>query len=314
MRIAHLSDPHLLDLTGVAPARLVFGKRLTGYLTIKLHRGGAHRSSVVSAMVADINAQGVDHVVVTGDLTNLSLESEFAFARRTLEQFAVSAAHVSVVPGNHDVYTRGAARDRRFSAYLGAFATSDLPIEDAGHPSGPFPFVRLRGPVAIVGVSTAVARPPLCASGRAGSAQRAALARILAHPEVRRRTPVVLVHHPLINPRGFVVTPTHGLPEAGALRRLIGDAVDHALVLHGHTHERVHRTLRARNGAPTIHHIGATSASLVHRVARRMAGYNVYDIDDAGRFRGAAARVWDATRGVFAAAPLTATGAPTLAA
>jgi 3',5'-cyclic AMP phosphodiesterase CpdA len=299
MRVAHLSDPHLLDLAGVARSRLYRTKRLTGYLTLKLHRENAHQGHIVEAMVEDINRQGVEHVTITGDLTNLALESEFALARRVFDRFDLGAADVTVIPGNHDVYTRGSQREQRFARYFGDHITSDVPLEvDAAHPSGPFPFVRLRGPLALIGLSTAVARLPLVAAGRAGEAQLAAVARLLEHPEVRRRTPVVLVHHPLVNLPGFVFTPTHGLVEGRKIRRLLGRGMERGLVLHGHMHDRVHREMRTPAGG-TIHHIGATSASMVHPAPHRMAGYNLYHFGRDGHFLGVSARVWNPSTRAF---------------
>jgi hypothetical protein len=55
MRIAHLSDPHLLDLDGVSPWRLLLNKRLTGYANILLKRGHAHRPRFVDAIVDERN-------------------------------------------------------------------------------------------------------------------------------------------------------------------------------------------------------------------------------------------------------------------
>lgn len=297
--VAHLSDPHLLDLAGVTRSRLFRSKRLTGYLTLKLHRMAAHQAHIVEAMVDDINAQRVDHVAITGDITNLALEPEFAFARRIFDRLELSARDISVVPGNHDVYTRGSEREQRFVRYFAEHITSDLPVAGpTGHPSGPFPFVRLRGPLAIVGMSTAVARLPLIAAGYAGAEQLQAVAAVLMHPEVRCRTPVVLVHHPLVDLPGWLLTFTHGLAEGRRIRRLLERHVDQAVVLHGHLHDRVHREMRTSRGG-TIHHIGATSASMVHRQPHRMAGYNLYRFGDDGRFLGASARMWDATTRSF---------------
>ena len=67
-------------------------------------------------------------------------------------------ASVTIVPGNHDVYTRGAARTKRFYGYFERYLSSDLPEQRASHPAGMFPVVKLRGPVAIIGLATAVAQ------------------------------------------------------------------------------------------------------------------------------------------------------------
>lgn len=296
MRLAHLSDPHILDLEGVATHRWL-NKRATGWVNIRLHRGSVHRRQLVEAMMADIKAQRVDHVAITGDITNLALEPEFERARSVFAELGLAPEQLSVIPGNHDVYTRGAERSRRFAGYFAENITSDLPVnDDANHPSGPFPFVRLRGDAAIIGLSTAVARPPLIASGHAGARQLGALANLLEHPEVRRRTPVVLVHHPLVNPPSALRVRSHGLPEAPAMRAIL-QRRRQTLVLHGHLHDRAHRVVDLADGA-VMHHVGATSASLLHHKPERMAGYNLYEVGPDGLER-VRARVWDEARGAF---------------
>jgi 3',5'-cyclic AMP phosphodiesterase CpdA len=290
VRIAHLSDPHVLDLSGVPTRRLVFNKRITGWINLGLKRASHHKFWVLEAMMDDLRTRRVDHVVVTGDLTNLALDPEFERARTLLERMGYGPDALSVIPGNHDVYTAGAERARRFARYFAPYITSDVEVEGAGHRSGPFPFVRLRGAAAIVGLSTAVARLPLVASGSAGAPQIAALARVLQHPEVRKRTPVLLTHHPITNPRSLLGTVLRGWSEVGALRAVLPHDRD-TLALHGHLHHRVHERIATRHGA-TIHRLGATSASLLNDDPHAMAGYNLYEVSSAGLVS-ARARVYD---------------------
>lgn len=200
---------------------------------------------------------------------------------------------MSLVPGNHDAYTKGAHRSQRFSQYFAPYLRSDLPLGDAderddGAPRGDgggsaFPFVHLRGPVAFIGLSTAWPRPPLVASGRLGPVQLRALERVLSHPEVRRRTPIVLQHHPFHNPASRAKTLLEGLGDAAAEGRLLRH-VSRGLLLHGHLHRRIHRKLHTERGH--IDAVGAASASLLHESDERMAGFNVYEVDDAGAIRG----------------------------
>ena len=77
MRIAHISDLHLLDLEGAVPRR-IFNKRFTGWVNIRLNRGHTHKPTPVHAAGKAFHDVGVDHVVVTGDLTNLALERALA--------------------------------------------------------------------------------------------------------------------------------------------------------------------------------------------------------------------------------------------
>ncbi len=101
LRIAHISDLHVLSPRGVEWRSIVFNKRITGYANLLLSRGRVYRRELLDAVLAEAAARA-DHVVVTGDITNLSLEPEFEAARSLLAGVA-RAVEVSVVPGNHDV-------------------------------------------------------------------------------------------------------------------------------------------------------------------------------------------------------------------
>ena len=279
MRIAHFSDLHLLSLEGVGPLRFL-NKRFTGYANLRLKREHVHRSAYVRAIAKEIRREGIEHVVITGDLTNLALEPEFELAREVIrDDLGLDASRVSIVPGNHDLYTAGSEREHRFATYFADYLTSDLPELAVDVPAGRFPFVKLRGPVAIVGRSSAVTRPPFVAAGKLGKAQLDARSRILEHPEVQKRTVVIAVHHPLHTPASRWKSLLEGLWDAAALAdRLQGEA--RGLVLHGHLHRRIQKDLATRTGS--LSSVGATSASLHHEDGSRHASYNLYEIDDAG--------------------------------
>jgi 3',5'-cyclic AMP phosphodiesterase CpdA len=296
MRIAHLSDLHVLSLKGAVPFRL-FNKRASGYANLLLKRKHVHRSSLVVAIAEDLRAHPVDHVVITGDVSNLALETEFTEVRRILDDvLGLPPSQVTIVPGNHDVYTRGAARSKRFFRYFERYLESDLPLLRAEHPAGMFPVVKLRGPVAIIGLSTAVARPPFVASGHLGSDQLDLVTKILASPEVLGRTPVVLMHHPVHNPSSWMKSRTEGLDDAEELIRRLSQ-ITRGLVLHGHLHRRIRQGLNTSAGQ--LDAIGATSASLLHPNPSRMAGYNLYEFGDDGGITSIGARVFDPATGVF---------------
>jgi 3',5'-cyclic AMP phosphodiesterase CpdA len=279
MKIAHFSDLHLLSLEGVRPHRFL-NKRLTGWINIRLKRGSIHRSTYVRAIAREIARLDVEHVVVTGDLTNLALESEYELVRDLLERdLGLDPTCVTIVPGNHDLYTRGALTSRRFERYLGRYLVSDLPELAVDTGGARFPVVKLRGNVAFVALSSAVPRPPLVAAGELGGQQLAALARVLAHPEVARRTIVVALHHPAVHPWSRLKTYVEGLRDAPALLAQLRPLGGGGLLLHGHLHRRVQRIVPTEDGQ--LLQVGATSASLHHHEADRMAGFNVYDLGDA---------------------------------
>jgi len=296
MRIAHFSDLHVLALEGASTYRFL-NKRFTGWLNLRLKRGHKHRSAHVRAIAREITRAKVDHVVITGDLTNLALEQEFEAVKRLLEDdLHLAPDQISAVPGNHDLYTRGALRDRRFTSYFQDYVKSDLPDLAADIALGRFPFVKLRGPVAIIGLSSAVPRPPLMASGQLGQKQLDALANILAHPEVKARSPVILLHHPIHNPPSKMKTFVEGLWDADRLVDTLG-ALPRGLLLHGHLHVRRQCSLGTPLGE--LLSVGATSASLQHEHEHKMAGFNLYEFDDAGALTKVEAHVLDTAKDAF---------------
>lgn len=298
VRVAHFSDLHLLDLTGAVPGRL-FNKRFTGWVNLRLHREHKHKPEPVRLGARALRALSVDHVVVTGDVSNLSLEREFDLARALFEDdMGLSPDQISVVPGNHDAYTRGAVRSRRFLRWFHDYTSSDLALDDDQH----FPFVRLRGPIAVIGLSTAVARPPLIAAGHLGKAQLERLEQLLAHPEVRRRTPVILQHHPPLGPDKLVDFALKGLWDAKRELAVL-DQLARGLVLHGHNHERTWRAHPTSAGSIDV--LGATSASLLHDHERRVAGFNVYDFADDGALAAVETHRFESSSRSFTAGPLS---------
>src|SRR3954467_2106231 len=185
---AHLSDPHLPPLPA-ARLRDLAGKRALGYLNWTRNRHKYHRREVLDALVADMQAQRPDHVAVTGDLVNLALDAEFTPAQAWLQSVG-TPQHVTVVPGNHDAYVRATKHH-----FAGTFV--DYLRGDTDTNGTPFPFVRRRGPLALIGVSSAVPSAPLMATGKLGRAQLDALDHTLARLASEQAFRVLLVHHPL---------------------------------------------------------------------------------------------------------------------
>ena len=275
IRIAHVSDLHVLSGTGAQWRHIIFNKRLTGYANLILRRGRVHRREYLLAVLSAAVAQA-DHLVVTGDITNLSLEHEYQEARALLDE-AAQRTEVTVVPGNHDIYLPSTHRRRRFPHHFDQFLQSDLPQLARDLPAGRFPCVKLRGRLAIIALSSGVPRPPFIAAGYVGHAQLEAFEAVLAHPEVQRRTPIVLIHHPPVDTRPRIAQLRDGLVDAAALRSSLA-RLSRGLVLFGHLHVRVRCELPTLSGKLDV--IGASGAALDHPASSVRAGFNLYEFDD----------------------------------
>jgi 3',5'-cyclic AMP phosphodiesterase CpdA len=264
--LAHLSDPHLPPLPA-ARLRDLMGKRALGYLNWTRNRHKYQRRDVLDALVSDMHGQAPDHIAITGDFVNLALEPEFEPARAWLEAVG-SPGRVSIVPGNHDAYVR--ATQHRFSETFANYLDGD----DASDRNGRFPFLRRRGPLALIGVSSALPTPPLMATGWLGRDQLDALDRLLNRLSAEQLFRVLLIHHPLRSD-----SRAKRLTDSGELRALLKQhGVE--LILHGHDH--IHSTMWIDGPDGTIPAIGVPSASALAHGRYPAAAYNLFSIEHDG--------------------------------
>jgi 3',5'-cyclic AMP phosphodiesterase CpdA len=178
---------------------------------------------------------------------------------------------VTVVPGNHDVYVR-LLRDPGIARW------SPWMTGDGG--GGGFPFVRRRGAVAIVALSSAVPMPVFMASGRLGPTQIDAAARALRALQREGLARVVLIHHP---PLPGLAKRARGLDDAALVAAMLARE-GAELVLFGHNHRAIRTT--AAGPAGPIPVIGVPSASAAPPFHHPPARYNLFRIERrSGGFR-----------------------------
>ena len=189
-KLAHISDIHMSPLPGVRSIDLL-SKRITGYINWKRNRAAHMDSDTLVRLVNAMKAGTPDHIAVTGDLTNLALDAEIANAALWLRSLGADS-DVSVVPGNHDAYVPGAL-SKAAAAWRDNMTTEapDTPVTSNG-----FPFLRRRGPLAVIGVNSAVATAPFFASGIFSRRQANGLADLLRKADDDKLFRVVLIHHP----------------------------------------------------------------------------------------------------------------------
>ena len=152
--LAHLSDLHLGPLPAGSARRHFALKRTIGAINWRLNRHRAHSPAVAAAIAADI-------VALTGDIVNVAAHDEFAAAGAWLDAFG-KPDWISFVPGNHDTYVR---MDWKHGLmHLAPYMQGDMKVglaQSGPQIAAPFPYVRLRRNVALIGVSSGVPTAPL---------------------------------------------------------------------------------------------------------------------------------------------------------
>jgi len=271
LRLAHISDPHLGPMPGLR-AGDYFNKRVIGFLYWKSNRKRHMTDDWRNRLIEDLQGFNPGHIAVTGDVTNLALEDEFHRGREWLESLG-AAEDVSVIPGNHDAYVRGAFR--RSAETWAPFMIGDAAPSD----KITFPYVRRRNGIALIGTSSGVAMPPFVAAGLFGAAQARRLKAILSDPALENDFKIVMIHHP---PHAGATIALSALYGAARFRRVI-ESAGADLVLHGHTHLATVATIPGPRAPVPV--IGVPAASNGTGARRPAARFNLFDIERAGDTR-----------------------------
>ncbi|MCO6407042.1 metallophosphoesterase family protein [Hoeflea alexandrii] len=264
-RLAHISDIHLGPLPRVTLAELA-SKRITGYVNWHRNRRKHLFGNTLENVLTGLRATAPDHVAITGDMVNLATRTEIEVARLWLETH-FDPLKTTLVPGNHDAYVPGALA--RAKAAWRPWLLSDTYAPDQPL----FPSYRRRGPVALIGLSTANATLPFMATGDFGHKQARAAGKLLEQAREDGLYRIVLIHHPPVRGAAPAHKRMRGISRFAKMLRKHGAE----LVLHGHTHLDTLHYLKGRDGEVPV--VGIASASQGPGGRKPLAGFNIFEID-----------------------------------
>ncbi|MGV0909295.1 metallophosphoesterase family protein [Martelella sp. FOR1707] len=265
--IAHISDVHLGPLPQLSPKEL-FSKRITGFFNWHRNRRKHLGKDTLENLLLAIADENPDHLAITGDLVNLATTKEIDIAADWLK--SVGPAHeVSLVPGNHDAYVGGAYA--KIARAWGDYMQGD-DHEGAHLGKMTFPYLRRRGPVAIIGCSSAIPSPPFLAIGSFEAKQARKTAELLRQAGEEGLFRILMIHHPPVR------------NAAARHKRLIGIRRFKAtiatggceLVLHGHTHLNTVNFIETRQGKTPV--IGIAAAGQGANGKKPPSGFNLISV------------------------------------
>ena len=222
MRIVHISDLHFWHIT-LNPMRLM-GKRLLGMGNLILNRARAYKLEVMPTLVERVKELKPDHLLVTGDLTTTALDEEFQAVRQALLALPQNPSFLTVVPGNHDRYTRESDRNGIFEKYFAEFA-----------PSPSYPWLKQIGQdTAILGLDPCHPNP-ISARGTISTEQLQRAAELLDRAGMKAKRLLVACHYPVALPAGIIENRGHGLRGSRHMHAFLA-RYSPAVYCHGHIH------------------------------------------------------------------------------
>jgi 3',5'-cyclic AMP phosphodiesterase CpdA len=247
--LMHISDLHFHRLPVRAATYL--SKRALGALSLLLLRRRTFPPQRQRRLVERLLELDWQHLLITGDLTQLGTAQEMALARQVLAPLlARGAERVTVIPGNHDRYVPEPGGQGAYDAAFADFAgTNGLRT------------VRLTEHWWLAAWDSAMPRGPISAAGRVPRATLAATEAWLAALPSGAQV-IVANHYPVLFPPPHRHRRTHDLlNQDEVLDWLQGHPV--RLYLHGHVHHNWVVTAPGRHGQLTA--VNSASSTQVPR-------------------------------------------------
>ncbi|MBS3905316.1 MAG: metallophosphoesterase [Simkania sp.] len=246
LRVAHISDLHFAKVS-FSPLQF-FSKRWIGNLNLIVSRKHALAPQRLLPLVSLFHEIKVDLVVVTGDLSTTSLNKEFLKAKEFLDQMQSLQIKVISIPGNHDHYTQGAWKKKRFYDYFPDIQGNDLSLRNDGLAA-----IDLNASWTMIALDTALATSLTSSRGSFTQSHEDKLLKVLRRIPTSKNI-LMINHFPLFQHERNSKT----LERAPALKALLRQFPNVRFYLHGHTHKHCVADLRS-NGLPIILDSGSTA-------------------------------------------------------
>ena len=235
--IIHISDLHFHSY----PQKLseFNAKRILGATNLLIRRAREFPLKRAKLLVEIIQKMEWDHLVISGDITQLSLEKEFSLAREILDPLLIKSERVTVIPGNHDRYINQHDGTDLFTKYFGEFfGKNEIHVSE------------INQKWVLVGWDSAHPNDLRTAAGTVKNITIQATEKLLQNfPD--QTNFIVVNHYPLTFPEDWKFDRSHELYNLVPVRNWILQNSQISLYLHGHIHLNwVHRL--PRDSAPEL--------------------------------------------------------------
>jgi 3',5'-cyclic-AMP phosphodiesterase len=230
-RIAHLSDAHVLD---PRPSRTRSGWSMrTRFLSFGRPLDGEGRRAKLERSLDTARRAGAQHFVLSGDLTEIGAPGEYETLAEILHDSGIPPERMTLVPGNHDLYSSPDGWRWALEGPLAAFARTSA--QQSGK-------VVDAGGVSLLPVDATFYQPITRSAGYLSEDQLEAIERRAADCAFSRSPLFLVQHHPPFMRKTHAWHWIDGLINAPRIMALL-EAFRHLFVLHGHLHAIVDRAL-----------------------------------------------------------------------
>jgi Icc protein len=232
-RIAHLSDAHVLD---PRPSRTRAGWSMrVRFLSFGRPLDAVGRRHKLQRSLETAKRVGAQHFVLSGDLTEIGAPGEYETLAEVLHDSGIPPERMTLVPGNHDLYSSADAWRWALEGPLAAFART------SAREPGPGKIVEIAG-ASLLPLDATFHQPITRSAGWMPDETMDSIERHAADSGLSKRPLVVIQHHPPFLRKTSALHWLDGLVGAHRMMTML-ESFRHLWVLHGHLHAIVDRAL-----------------------------------------------------------------------
>lgn len=260
MRIVHISDLHF-------PTSIPFfslkGKSIIGYANYYLRRRKKHNLTLIETLISHIRNMDYDALIISGDITNVSVEEEFRAAKSWLAP--ILDERTFMIPGNHDRYKKESIVpeplfENFFSPFIGESLSNDCYLR----------MKKISGQT-LIGWDSNQPLPVAKAHGFIDL-------KIIEQTKQKVKPGYILVcHHPIWNPGFYLESNGHKMVNRSEVAESLKTNPP-SIYFHGHSHSNWVK--KPGKLAPYFAINSASSTRLSD--SSHSCGFHIVDLDDSG--------------------------------
>ena len=264
MKFIHISDLHIPTKIPIFGLR---GKMISGYLNFALRRRKLHPFQAIERLIEFIQKSDYDCLLLSGDITNVSHELEFAETRKILAPILNEKAFL--IPGNHDRYmTSSVLPVDLYMKYFGEFSGAEIPNAD-----GEYIRVKKIKDLTLIGWDSNEPTPIAIATGFVKSKVINITQNYLKANQIKKYA--IICHHPVWNPPDGFESEHHKMKNREEVASSLLSQPPLAF-FHGHCHSNWIRN----KTADTPYYIINSASSTRLSGAKHKTGFHAGELKD----------------------------------
>jgi 3',5'-cyclic AMP phosphodiesterase CpdA len=230
IKVAQISDLHFSKIS--FNFKNIFSKSFLGNINLLFSRKKNFSQKPLKNLSYLLKTLDIQYLVICGDITSTSSIEEFEMASSYIKTLKENGINCIILPGNHDIYTKSAEKQKIFFKYF----NNDLESKNKKYnlKDDDLEVFDLNENFSIIAINTALATTLISSRGLFKNELFIKLEKLFQNKEIQSKTILLTSHFPYTNK----ISIRKNLKNRKLLQNFLKNHQNIKLFLHGHIHEQ----------------------------------------------------------------------------